>query len=169
MWLIPAGVSNDSNRKFVLINGNFHFQLACFLDVWDRCTNNRKISFPHNFSAAAQFVCSMLSLSSYCICLLSTFPPWHQSSSCLAAPACFWQNGVALKWRPFCSYMATYIYKRLKTALRNLQQLDYALQPLILHWHQNILFFLLTSWWEVSSDNASRSQEESLPSNTRLH
>jgi len=29
-------------------------------------------------------------------------------------------------------------------------------------------FFLLASWWEVSSDNASRSQEESLPSNTRL-
>lgn len=82
----------------------------------------------------------MLSWSSYCICLLSTFPLWHQSSGRLAAPACFWQNGVAWKWRPFCLYMAAYIYKRLKTALWKLQQLDYTLQPLILHWHQNILF-----------------------------
>lgn len=30
-------------------------------------------------------------------------------------------------------------------------------------------FFLLTSWWEVSSDNASSSHEGLLPSNTKLH
>lgn len=86
----------------------------------------------------------MLSLSLYCICLSSTFLPWHQSSGYLAAPACFWKNGVALKWRPFCSYMAAYIYKRLKTVLWNLQQLTHCSHLLSLGITDSRTFFFST-------------------------